>query len=105
MSKRHIKRIVDKDLDLVYKKVGSIEEYVNSNRNIILRQLMAKHLVEEIFEKKKTVINFDESHFCDTTSKAYSYAFRGRKVYRTYKKTLVSVNLFLCVIDDGSKIF
>ena len=105
LSKAKIRSIVTKDLDLVYKRVGSLEEYVNTSKNILLRQLMAEHLIKNVFNPGKIVINFDECHFKESTSKAYSWTFRGRKRSRTYKKIDASTNLFLCVIEDGGMVY
>lgn len=66
---------------------------------------MAAHLVDKVFQSNKIVINFDECHFRDTTSKAFSYSYRGQQISRTYRKAVASVNLFLCVISDGTMIF
>ena len=66
---------------------------------------MAKHLIENVFNRGRIIINFDECYFKDNTTKAYSYAFKGKRNARTYKKTIASINLFLCVIEDGNTIY
>ena len=66
---------------------------------------MAKHLIETVFNTNKTIINFDECYFKTTTSRAYSFSFKGSQISRTYKRAIASVSLFLCVISDGSVMF
>ena len=99
-----VKRTMGKEMDLVYRKVGSFEAYVNSRKNIILRQQMAHHLAVNVFARGKTVCNFDESTFTECTSRSMSWAPRGMSMSRTYKKSISTVNLFLCIIDDGTRI-
>lgn len=99
-----VKRVMTKEMDLVYRKVGTFEPYVNSRKNIILRQQMAHHLAVNVFAAGKTVCNFDESTFTECTSRSMSYAPRGNSMSRTYKKGISTVNLFLCIIDDGTRI-
>ena len=36
------------DMDLIYRKIGSVETYVNSRKNITLRQLFAQHLANNV---------------------------------------------------------
>jgi hypothetical protein len=104
LSRYKVRKAVTRDCGLVYRRVGSIESYVNSRKNVILRQLMASHLAKNIFAKGKIVCNFDECTFSESTSRAYSYAPRGKKMARTYKKSIPNINLFMTIIDDGTRI-
>ena len=104
LSRFKARRVIVKDMGLVYRKVGSFQAYVNSRKNITLRQLFAQFLARSIFAHQRVFCNFDECVVSDTTSKAYSYGPRGRQMSRSYKKDISNVNVFLMVIDDGTRI-
>ena len=68
-----------KEMDLVYRRVINIKSYVNSLKNVILRQHFAHHIATNVFAKGRIIVNFDECSFVSTTSRSRSYTRRGSR--------------------------
>ena len=104
LTRFKVRRAITVDCGLVYKKVVSLAPYVNSRKNIVLRRLMACHLIDDVLKKDNVIVNFDECTFSETTSRTHSWSPRGRAMCRTWKKSIPNVNLFLATFDDGTNI-
>ena len=65
------------EMDLVYRRVVNIKSYVNSRKNVILRQHFAFNLSTNVFAKERVFVNFDECTFVSSTSRSMSFARRG----------------------------
>ena len=100
-----VRRLMADDMDLVYRHVGSVASYVNSRKNIVLRQHFARHLAVNVFARGRVFVNFDECTFLHTSSRAMSWSRRGPKTMRTFKEAVPAVNLFLAITTDGDRFF
>ena len=91
-------------MDLVWKKIRHQPEYVNSGKNIHLREQFAKDAIA-ILRDGKILINFDESIIGGTTSQSFSWERRGNVPGRVIKRTLSGVSIMLAISSDGIKFF
>ena len=77
LKTHELTRLLKSEMGLVWKAVRPQEIYVNSERNILLRQAFAVTLIDTLNAGKK-LINIDESVIGASTSRKHSWENRGR---------------------------
>ena len=76
VSKENIRQFLKDDMNLTQRKVRHQGAYINSEKNIHLRAVFAKKMIN-LINQGKTVINFDESIISGSTGRAYSWEKKG----------------------------
>ena len=104
VKRRKLREIMRVDMDLKYAPVRSRQEYVNSHKNILLRQHFAVAL-SRVMVPNVVFVNFDESKFTDSTSCRHSYMPKYSTKSRTYKKDFLPVHLFMAMFSNGRLIY
>lgn len=99
-----MRRTFSKNLNLRWKKSRSNDAYVNTNKNIRLRQIFALRLIE-IMQQEKVILNFDESVIKSTNSMRYSFDIRGQLSQRYIGKPIAGLSLMLAVSSIGDVFF
>ena len=95
--KRHaLDKLLKLDLRLVWKRVRPQYGYVNSQKNIVLRQVFAITLLKTLLNGKK-MINIDETCITATRKHAYSYGRRGESCTRYFNRNVQGLSLLLAV--------
>ncbi len=87
-----------------YKLVRNREQYVNSEKNLILRKLFAKTLIQ-VISSDILIINFDESLIQELPSSNKSWQMKGQPLARTYKRTFSGMQVLLAITSDGAAYF
>ena len=97
-------KLIRRELQLVWRRVRPQHAYVNSHKNIVLRQTFAIKLIDAIKAGKK-IINMDETCITSTFKNAYSYGCRGEGNSRTFNKSVQGLSLLLAISQDGLRVF
>lgn len=101
MSKQVTIRLVKHKFMAKWRRVKTIEPYVNSATNRILREAFALFLASERLDGKVT-INFDQCSFRDMCTVPYSWVPQGNPTIRSVKQSGAGFTLLLAVGSDGS---
>ena len=104
VTRHTLDKLLKLDLQVVWKRVRPQSGYVNSRKNIVLRQAFAKVLIETMMAGKK-LINFDETCITSTYQNAYSYAYRAESNSRAFSRHVHGLSLLLAVSEDGLRLF
>jgi len=103
--KRHrIYTILTKEMALAWRRVRPQARYVNSLKNIQLRQAFARKLLE-VMSEQKVNISFDESVIRGSTGRCYSWARRGDGAMRYYNKEVSDLAILVAMTSKGEIIF
>ena len=85
ISRPTIRKILKTDLDMRYRKVSNQMQYVNSDRNIILRQHFAK-IYRKVISSGCLIINFDETALHNSDNRGYGWIPKGSSTNLNYRR-------------------
>ncbi len=91
-------------LNLSWRRMKSEKDYINSWKNISLRKMFAQKMMQ-IFEMRKSILNFDESTISGSTGKTMSWTARGLRKARRFRLEVTGISILLAVGSNGEKFF